>query len=433
MPKAKKGAKKAPKAASAGAGKGKMAKKGKGGRRASVIAGMQSLAAKGSNARQDEQQVAMAMQKDYLAMLSGERVLLWTSKTKQVRKDALTVDQIEGGVEYFTKGGTTIKWSGDNISVNGASRRQRSAVLPPAPSRPRGSPCADSTTIPYEDAVKGYTAKKVQMAEDGEEEQEGDEEVTVSLRETSAFGGMQLQEVRGAVYVRDFFAGGSAEKSEINPGWKVVAVKGMPFTTLFALSETYAKFKIRANSTVQFTFDPSPSASLFQAMADDSATSDPLGMYRAEAAVPYREHSEPDSTELGKLRMGDKISYTEACTDEAGQTSIKFCLNSLRLQDPQRVLDGDDAAWVSTANDPSGKPLVERLNDDGSDRNDAGTARKHGDYYRVLERADVRISSDPESKPAGAPADHLPARPLPSRACPCGSISLLTKKTRRRL
>ena len=66
-------------------------------------------------------------------------------------------------------------------------------------------------------------------------------------------------------------------------------------------------------------------------------------------------------TELGKLRMGDKISYTEACTDEAGQTSIKFCLNSLRLQDPQRVLDGDDAAWVSTANDPSGKPLVERL------------------------------------------------------------------------
>jgi len=76
---------------------------------------------------------------------------------------------------------------------------------------------------------------------------------------------------------------------------------------------------------------------------------------------------------------------------------------------------------------------VERLNDDGSDRNDAGTARKHGDYYRVLERADVRISSDPESKTAGAPADHLPARPLPSRACPCGSISLLTKKTRRRL
>ena len=139
MPKAKKGAKKAPKAASAGAGKGKMAKKGKGGRRASVIAGMQSLAAKGSNARQDEQQVAMAMQKDYLAMLSGERVLLWTSKTKQVRKDALTVDQIEGGVEYFTKGGTTIKWSGDNISVNGASPRQRSAALPPAPSRPRGS------------------------------------------------------------------------------------------------------------------------------------------------------------------------------------------------------------------------------------------------------------------------------------------------------
>ena len=42
-----------------------------------------SLAAKGSNARQDEQQVAMAMQKDYLAMLSGERVLLWTAKTKQ--------------------------------------------------------------------------------------------------------------------------------------------------------------------------------------------------------------------------------------------------------------------------------------------------------------------------------------------------------------
>lgn len=122
MPK-KKGAKKAPKAASAGAGKGKMAKKGKGGRRASVIAGMQSLAAKGSNARQDEQQVAMAMQKDYLAMLSGERVLLWTAKTKQARKDALTVDQIEGGVEYFTKGGTTIKWSGDNISVNGASPR----------------------------------------------------------------------------------------------------------------------------------------------------------------------------------------------------------------------------------------------------------------------------------------------------------------------
>ena len=146
MPKAKKGAKKAPKAASAGAGKGKMAKKGKGGRRASVIAGMQSLAAKGSNARQDEQQVAMAMQKDYLAMLSGERVLLWASKTKQARKDALTVDQIEGGVEYFTKGGTTIKWSGDNISVNGAkppptlgrSRLPRHApAARPAQTRPR--------------------------------------------------------------------------------------------------------------------------------------------------------------------------------------------------------------------------------------------------------------------------------------------------------
>ena len=220
--------------------------------------------------------------------------------------------------------------------------------------------------------------------------------MAISLKETKAFafGGMQLQEVRGAVYVRDLFEGGSAASAEVKPGWKVKAVKGIPFTTLFELGEKYRQFKIKTNDLVPFMFDASEKSSLWTVVADDSGANEPLGQYRAERGVPYREQSDPDSAEVGRLNMNDVVGYTEACTDKAGRTFLKF------QQDGKEV-------WVSTS-DETGAVLMDRLNDDGTDRNTSGSQKKHGDYYRVHIQADVRQSSDPESKlvdgEAGSPA-----------------------------
>ncbi len=188
---------------------GRMEKAKAAGRRASVIVAT-AHDAKAAGARQNEQELALAMQQDFLKLVSGEKVSLWKVKGDKKKSHAVDVTQIEGGVDYWTKSGTKIKWQGDNISLN------------------------DSTTISYEETVKSAAARAVQMAEAGEEEAE-DEEETISLKETptSAFGGMQLQEVRGAVYVRDLFPGGSAEKAHVRPTWMVTAVMGIPFSTLF--------------------------------------------------------------------------------------------------------------------------------------------------------------------------------------------------------
>jgi hypothetical protein len=341
---------------------GKMEKAKAAGRRASVIVAS-AHEAKAAGARHDEQALALAMQQDFLKLVSGERVLVWKVKTDRKRSHALDITQIEGGVDYWTKGGTKIKWQGDNISLN------------------------DSTTISYEETVKSAAARAVQMAEAGEEEAEDEEETNVSLKETAtaAFGGMQLQEVRGAVYVRDLFPGGSAEKAKVRPAWKVTAVKGIPFKTLFELSDKYKQFKIKTNDLVPFTFDTSQKSSLFMATADDSGASELLGFYRAERAVPYREHFEAAAPVIGKLRMGDTIQYVEAWSDQVGRTSLKFSH------------DGKDV-WVSTTDEETGDTLMERLNDDGSDRNATGAKNKHGDYYRVHRQADVQASSDPGSK-----------------------------------
>ena len=59
-----------------------------------------------------------------------------------------------------------------------------------------------------------------------------------------------------------------------------------------------------------------------------------------------------------------------------GRTSLKFSH------------DGKDV-WVSTTDEETGDTLMERLNDDGSDRNATGAKNKHGDYYRVHRQADV--------------------------------------------
>jgi hypothetical protein len=361
MPKKSQKPNKGPKAApKAGQKMGKLEKAKAAGRRASVIA-LNAHDAKAAGARQNEQELALAMQQDYLKIVSGEKVWLWKVKGDVKRSHAVDITKIEGGVDYWTKGGTKIKWQGDKISFN------------------------DSTTISYEETVKSAAARAIQMAEAGEEEAEEDEEVTISLKETTAFGGMQLQEVRGAVYVRDLFAGGSAEKAEVKVAWKVTAVKGIPFHTLFELSDKYKQFKIKNNDLVPFTFDASEKSNLFLAVADDSGAGEALGQYRAERGVPYREQWDPGSTEVGKLRMGDTIQYTEACSDVAGRTFLKF------------AQDGKDV-WVSAMDEETGDILMERLNDDGTDRNAAGQQKKHGDYYRVHEKADVQASSDPDSK-----------------------------------
>lgn len=83
--------------------------------------------------------------------------------------------------------------------------------------------------------------------------------------------------------------------------------------------------------------------------------------------------------------MGDTIRYVEAWSDQAGRISLKFSH------------DGKDV-WVSTVDEETGEILMERLNDDGTDRSTSGQQKKHGDYYRVHQKAVVQASSDPDSK-----------------------------------
>ena len=85
------------------------------------------------------------MQKDYLAMVSGDKVWLWPTQNDAKKSHAIEVHQMEGGVDYWTKGGTNIKWEGDKISFNG------------------------STSIGYEETVQAMADRAVAMAEAGEE------------------------------------------------------------------------------------------------------------------------------------------------------------------------------------------------------------------------------------------------------------------------
>jgi hypothetical protein len=89
-----------------------------------------------------------------------------------------------------------------------------------------------------------------------------------------------------------------------------------------------------------------------------------------------------DSAELGKLEVGQTIRYCEACTNETGQTRVKF-----------RTADGQ-LAWVSANAGTSANKVLERLNDDGSQMKggaDAG-GDVSGDYSRVLVATQVRAN-----------------------------------------
>ena len=69
--------------------------------------------------------------------------------------------------------------------------------------------------------------------------------------------------------------------------------------------------------------------------------------------------------------MGDTIRYVEAWSDQAGRISLKF---------PH---DGKDV-WVSTVDEETGDILMERLNDDGTDRSTSGQQKKHGENSSSL-------------------------------------------------
>jgi hypothetical protein len=67
----------------------------------------------------------------------------------------------------------------------------------------------------------------------------------------------------------------------------------MPCSTLFFLSETYAKFGVKVGDQVAFTFDVSSAASLWNVAVDDAAEGgEALGMYQVVSAAKYREQME---------------------------------------------------------------------------------------------------------------------------------------------
>ena len=293
-------------------------------RRASV-----SMGAMGGANTQDQQRAAVALQQDFMALVTGEEVMLWPSAAEADHRDPNTgmeVTMIEEAKEYFTKNGTIVKWMGMEVVLNG------------------------TINCKYEEVVKACAMREVMAEEPGGAEDEDETAVSLPLEERLPYGGMQLQEIGGAVYVRAVF-GGSAEKSGVKTGCKVVAVKGMPFTTLYQLSETYLKFKIKVGDQVQYTFDYSQNGSLFANPAVNGELAAPplLGKYKVVGAGKFRAHVETDSPEMGSLEMGSVISYAEAITNEQGQTRVK--------------VDRGDAppGWVSEKTG-KGAQILERLN-----------------------------------------------------------------------
>ena len=199
---------------------------------------------------QDAQRAAVALQKDYLALVQGHKLMLWPSQVEADARDQNTgveVPAIEEAKPYYTANGTVVKWLGMVVVLN------------------------DSIKSPYEEVVKACAMREIVLEEEGEGEHEDDTgEQTLSLEERMPYAGMQLQETAGAVYVRDCYPGGAAEGAGVKVGSKLVAVKGMPFRTLYDLSEIYGKFGVKVGDQIAFTFDRSADASLWNAVADGS-------------------------------------------------------------------------------------------------------------------------------------------------------------------
>eukprot|EP01052_Picozoa_sp_SAG31_P015820 SAG31_NODE_1026_length_10277_cov_105.479466_15_plen_94_part_00 len=74
-------------------------------------------------AQQTDQKAAQDLTKDYQAIVSGEKVALWSTPPQAaVPRDtsaSVLLDAVDPAVTYYTKNGTKIKVEGDDIFFNG--------------------------------------------------------------------------------------------------------------------------------------------------------------------------------------------------------------------------------------------------------------------------------------------------------------------------
>eukprot|EP01052_Picozoa_sp_SAG31_P015819 SAG31_NODE_1026_length_10277_cov_105.479466_14_plen_134_part_00 len=111
--------------------------------------------------------------------------------------------------------------------------------------------------------MRALELRSTTFAEGNEDEEaHAEEEITVSLKEDLPYSGMELQELKNGVYVRNFFGYpdgrlGAAESAGVKLGCKLFAMKSVPVHKLRTLQLMYQKFKVKQGDMVQFTFDVS--------------------------------------------------------------------------------------------------------------------------------------------------------------------------------
>lgn len=126
---------------------------------------------------QTDQRLAQALNKDYLAIVGGDKVLLFEANPSE--ENGVTLDDADGvtlatmdiSMVYYTRAGTKIRVEGDDsdsaeIFFN------------------------DSITAEYKAAKSALELRSTALEE---EEDEAEEEVTVSLKEELPYSGMELQ------------------------------------------------------------------------------------------------------------------------------------------------------------------------------------------------------------------------------------------------
>ena len=84
-------------------------------------------------AQQTDQKAAQDLTKDYQAIVSGDKVPLWTTApavgVERDESESVSLDAVDPAVTYYTRNGTKIKVEGDDIFFNGESAaRTRASV-----------------------------------------------------------------------------------------------------------------------------------------------------------------------------------------------------------------------------------------------------------------------------------------------------------------